>query len=383
MDCERAQLLFVYGTLKRGGSNHHWLQGAGWRGRARLAGHRLHNLGDYPMAVPGRGVVHGEVYAVDDAALARLDRLEDVPNEYQRRICPLEDGRQGWVYFGTASQVRGLPRVPYADWQSIPVFHYGSDLDPAGLRRRVPSWDGTAWLARLPGWRWQATGDALCRRGIAALIRPDPQSACWGVVTHEPRGGGLLPWRPAEGSAQGRAQAPPQGGAAGPAADGVGASPPARSEDQAGGLAEQDAGGPTEWGQQEGHRAGWIEGVPGGHGAPEGHGAPKGHGAPAVGRPAAELGDFAKGPAKGWRAVSLRLEPWQQGSRRTPVGALARVWWPEAGRLPLALAGAAEVIDPQVCRERVLAGAVHHGLPDSWCQFLRQAMADPPRPGDC
>jgi gamma-glutamylcyclotransferase (GGCT)/AIG2-like uncharacterized protein YtfP len=370
MDGERTQLLFVYGTLKRGGSNHHWLQGADWRGRARLAGHSLHSLGDYPMAVPGRGVVHGEVYAVDAAAFARLDRLEDVPNEYNRRLCPLEDGRQAWVYCGTTSQVRGLPRVPYADWESIPVFHYGSDLDPAELRRRVPAWDGTAWLARLPGWRWQATGDALCRSGIAAQIRPDPQCACWGVVTHEPRGAALAPWRPAEGWANDRAQAPPQGGAAGPAAGRVGASAPDRSQNQAAGLVEHHAGGPTEWVQQ-GQRAGRIGGAPGGHAAP------------AVGRSEAELGGWAGGPANGWRAVSLRLEPWQHGSRRAPVGAVARVWWPEAGRLPLALAPAAEVIDPQACRERVLAGGVHHGLPNSWCQFLRQALADPTQSGDC
>jgi hypothetical protein len=41
------------------------------------------------------------------------------------------------------------------------------------------------------------------------------------------------------------------------------------------------------------------------------------------------------------------------------------------------------VIDPQACRERVLAGGVHHGLPNSWCQFLRQALADPTQSGDC
>ena len=121
MNSSPAQLLFVYGTLKRGCSNRHWLEGAGWRGRARLARHNLHSLGDYPMAVPGRGVVHGEVYAVDDAALERLDRLEDVPNEYQRRICGLEDGRQAWVYVGKASQVQGRHRVPYGDWQSRPT----------------------------------------------------------------------------------------------------------------------------------------------------------------------------------------------------------------------------------------------------------------------
>ena len=150
-----AQTLFVYGSLKRGGSNHHWLEGAHWQARARLPGHRLHSLGDYPLAVPGRGIVHGEVYRLDGAALRRLDLLEDVPNEYRRRRCRLDDGRRCWVYVGTPEQVRLAPRVPYDDWETTPVFCYGSDLDPAWLRRRCPGWDGTAWVARLPGWRWQ------------------------------------------------------------------------------------------------------------------------------------------------------------------------------------------------------------------------------------
>ena len=79
MDSRPTRALFVYGSLKRGGGNSHWLTGALWQGRARLAGYRLHSLGNYPMAVPGRGVVHGEVYAVNDTLLARLDQLEDVP----------------------------------------------------------------------------------------------------------------------------------------------------------------------------------------------------------------------------------------------------------------------------------------------------------------
>ena len=293
MNSSPAQLLFVYGTLKRGGSNQHWLEGACWRGRARLARHNLHSLGDYPMAVPGRGVVHGEVYAVDDAVLERLDRLEDVPNEYQRRICGLEDGRQAWVYFGRCSQVQGLPRVPYGDWQSRPLFCYGSDLDPEALRRRHPAWDGSAWMARLPGWRWQATDDALCRRGVTATIQPDPGSACWGVVIHEHHPTGSTPWRLAA-------------------------------------LSEKR----------------YTEGRPGG----------------------------------GWRTVSLRLEPWQGGSPGAPVGATARVWMPQPGLLPGLLPclpkAWGEERDPRDSRQRLLAGAIQHGLPQHWCQMLQQALGD-------
>ncbi|WP_416223896.1 gamma-glutamylcyclotransferase family protein [Synechococcus sp. CBW1107] len=57
--------VFIYGSLKRGQSNHHWLRGALFLGRHRLAGDRLYSLGGYPMAVledHSSAVIHGEVF---------------------------------------------------------------------------------------------------------------------------------------------------------------------------------------------------------------------------------------------------------------------------------------------------------------------------------
>jgi gamma-glutamylcyclotransferase (GGCT)/AIG2-like uncharacterized protein YtfP len=120
--------MFVYGTLKRGQDNHHWLRGARFQGRRRLVGGRLHDLGPYPMAVRGTGVIHGEVYAVSDDDLERLDGLEDVPSLYQRHRLPLDDGSLAWTYLGRPEQVRDLPLVPFADWDTTPVFHCGQIL---------------------------------------------------------------------------------------------------------------------------------------------------------------------------------------------------------------------------------------------------------------
>ena len=39
-------LVFVYGTLRRGEHNHHWLEGCRWLGEAELPGAVLHDLGD-------------------------------------------------------------------------------------------------------------------------------------------------------------------------------------------------------------------------------------------------------------------------------------------------------------------------------------------------
>jgi gamma-glutamylaminecyclotransferase len=74
--------VFVYGTLKRGGSNHHFLAGQQFLGEATtVPGYALYSLGDYPGMVRSNNtaqVVTGEVWSVDDACLARLDKLEGV-----------------------------------------------------------------------------------------------------------------------------------------------------------------------------------------------------------------------------------------------------------------------------------------------------------------
>ncbi|MCP9771172.1 gamma-glutamylcyclotransferase [Synechococcus sp. Tobar12-5m-g] len=194
MDASR-QRVFVYGTLKRGESNHHWLTGATCLGRRRLAGAHLHDLGAYPQAVRAEAAaaapldptafLHGELYGVDDHGLARLDRLEDVPHDYERSRVRLTDGDTAWVYLGRPEQVRGLPLVPFGDWGTTPVFSYGSNLCPEQLGRRCPGWDGSGLVVRLDGWRWAICKVRAGRDGEgAAGIRPDPAAHCWGVVHH-------------------------------------------------------------------------------------------------------------------------------------------------------------------------------------------------------
>jgi gamma-glutamylcyclotransferase (GGCT)/AIG2-like uncharacterized protein YtfP len=111
------ELVFVYGTLKRGHGNHHWLAEAPFLGEAFLPDVVLHDLGPFPMAVPGEGVVRGEVYGVDAAGLARLDRLEGYPRLYDRRPLPLADGRRAWVYLGRPHQVRHVSAIADGCWR--------------------------------------------------------------------------------------------------------------------------------------------------------------------------------------------------------------------------------------------------------------------------
>jgi gamma-glutamylcyclotransferase (GGCT)/AIG2-like uncharacterized protein YtfP len=83
-------LVFVYGTLKRGGSNHHHLAGQEFVAPARTGpGYRLYQLGEYPglVASPGAtAAITGEVWSVDDACLAALDRLEGTAEGLYARV---------------------------------------------------------------------------------------------------------------------------------------------------------------------------------------------------------------------------------------------------------------------------------------------------------
>ncbi len=83
-------IVFVYGTLKRGGTNHGQMIGARLLGPARTQpGHTLYSLGDYPGLVldpaDNDGVI-GELWAVSLDQLAQLDAFEGVAEGLYARV---------------------------------------------------------------------------------------------------------------------------------------------------------------------------------------------------------------------------------------------------------------------------------------------------------
>ena len=121
------QLLFVYGTLQRGHGNHVWLAEAERLGSSSVEGLELYDLGPFPMAITGAGRVSGELYAVSEALLERLDHFEGVPRLYRRERRTLGDGREAWIYLGRPRQVRHSPRLEQGCWPG------------AGGRRAIPT----------------------------------------------------------------------------------------------------------------------------------------------------------------------------------------------------------------------------------------------------
>ncbi|MEB3318605.1 MAG: gamma-glutamylcyclotransferase family protein [Cyanobacteriota bacterium] len=117
---EGETFLFVYGTLKRGQSNHARLHGERCFGLAWLEGACLYDLGPFPMAIAAPGRVAGELYAVSLALLPALDAFEGCPRLYQRHWLALAAGPAAWVYLGQPRQVRHARRLPAGAWPPPP-----------------------------------------------------------------------------------------------------------------------------------------------------------------------------------------------------------------------------------------------------------------------
>src|SRR5690606_19616506 len=92
--------VFVYGTLRRGEANHRLLERATFLREARtIPAFSLRDLGAFPgLFAGGHTPVVGEVYEVDAATLARLDRLEGHPSFYRREPIALDDGERVEAY---------------------------------------------------------------------------------------------------------------------------------------------------------------------------------------------------------------------------------------------------------------------------------------------
>ncbi|QUJ67775.1 gamma-glutamylcyclotransferase [Photobacterium sp. GJ3] len=110
-------LVFVYGSLRRDQSNHHWMKGATFRGACRLPGFEIYDLGPYPAAlrqVATETSVLGEVFAVEAETFRSLDILEGLGEEYCREQVMTPYG-EAWIYL-YLQPLGQAPRIPEGDW---------------------------------------------------------------------------------------------------------------------------------------------------------------------------------------------------------------------------------------------------------------------------
>ena len=120
------QTVFVYGTLRKGGSNHFRMAGAEFVTAGTIRG-RMYRIAWYPGLVldDSGDEIQGEVYAVDAELLAALDVFEGLSageiegSEYRRARATVvaRDSRilEAWVWewLGMVDESR---RVSGGDW---------------------------------------------------------------------------------------------------------------------------------------------------------------------------------------------------------------------------------------------------------------------------
>src|SRR5689334_20254909 len=84
---ERQHLVFVYGTLRQSHSNHQLMGDAYCYGIGRTRNkYAMYIAGGYPYvtSLEARYQIVGELYAVDDDTLDKLDKMEGHPRYYTR-----------------------------------------------------------------------------------------------------------------------------------------------------------------------------------------------------------------------------------------------------------------------------------------------------------
>lgn len=102
---ESKHLIFVFGTLRSGQSNHHLMMDANSYGSGcTVENYAMYLTGGYPYVTSSepRYPIVGELYGVDDETLTMLDKMEGHPRHYRRREIAVHVAEKeycAWMYF--------------------------------------------------------------------------------------------------------------------------------------------------------------------------------------------------------------------------------------------------------------------------------------------
>jgi gamma-glutamylcyclotransferase (GGCT)/AIG2-like uncharacterized protein YtfP len=86
---------------------------------ATLTGATLYDLGAYPAATSGAGVIQGDLLWVDAAALPIADRIEGHPTFYRRAQVTVQTATgavEAWIYWAPPGLAAGRPQITNGDW---------------------------------------------------------------------------------------------------------------------------------------------------------------------------------------------------------------------------------------------------------------------------
>lgn len=122
------QYLFVYGTLRPPKPNtlpedarYYPAIAALIRSHqpATLAGAALYDLGAYPAATPGEGVIQGDLLQIEATALPIADRIEGHPTFFRRAAVTVQTAQgevNAWIYWAPPGLTTGRARIVDGNW---------------------------------------------------------------------------------------------------------------------------------------------------------------------------------------------------------------------------------------------------------------------------
>lgn len=114
--------IFVYGTLRKGGSNHRLLEKSKFVGvHITQNEYTMVDFGPFPALLEeGVTPITGEVYEIDNPTALAIDRLEGYPHLYQRKVIDTEYGKALVYYIEDISEYsrgRALPIIESGVWE--------------------------------------------------------------------------------------------------------------------------------------------------------------------------------------------------------------------------------------------------------------------------
>jgi len=197
---------------------------------ATLAGADLYDLGSYPAATPGQGLLQGDLLTLDPAALPIADGIEGHPTFFRRQsvtVQTVDDNIDAWIYWAPPGLTKYKRRIENGDWlhralekeeSTMPESASVADSQPTPdpvLRTLVERFatENCSWLSSVrpdgrvhtaPVWHVWAQGrayvvtkpDAVKVKNIEAnpsvvISHPDPQDPIiiegWAIETEQMR----------------------------------------------------------------------------------------------------------------------------------------------------------------------------------------------------
>jgi gamma-glutamylcyclotransferase (GGCT)/AIG2-like uncharacterized protein YtfP len=110
--------LFVYGTMMSGQRDHAVVERFECVGCVQTK--PLYTLVDIDryaaLTSEGTTSIHGELYLLDEASLALVDRACGAPHLFHRKTLSLLDDTPAESHFMTMEQLRGKRRLPTGNW---------------------------------------------------------------------------------------------------------------------------------------------------------------------------------------------------------------------------------------------------------------------------